>query len=175
MEVTIRSGGTIFRASESTSDMHASIDAAVATLERQIRKNKTRLEKRLRQGAFERSVDEAKSLLCPTGRRGGVQPGPQQALPHQAHDPGRGHPSDESAGPQLLRSGGLLVAVFWRNGGAQGSSGEGARNRLGIALPHLGRFCLGFLLVGGVGGVKRKKIKNGEKKGGRRRCSLAVA
>ena len=43
VEVTIRSGGTIFRASESTSDMHASIDAAVATLERQIRKNKTQL------------------------------------------------------------------------------------------------------------------------------------
>ena len=57
VEVTIRSGGTIFRASESTSDMHASIDAAVATLERQIRKNKTRLEKRLRKGAFERTVD----------------------------------------------------------------------------------------------------------------------
>ena len=57
MEVTIRSGGTIFRASESTSDMHASIDAAVATLERQIRKNKTRLEKRLRQDAFVRTVD----------------------------------------------------------------------------------------------------------------------
>ena len=57
VEVTIRSGGTIFRASESTSDMHASIDAAVATLERQIRKNKTRLEKRLRQGAFERALD----------------------------------------------------------------------------------------------------------------------
>ncbi len=59
MEVTIRSNGTIFRVSESTSDMHASIDAAVTTLERQIRKNKTRLEKRLRQGAFERAVDEA--------------------------------------------------------------------------------------------------------------------
>ena len=59
VEVTIRSGGTIFRASESTSDMHASIDAAVATLERQIRKNKTRLEKRLRQGAFEREVRPA--------------------------------------------------------------------------------------------------------------------
>lgn len=57
VEITIRSGGTIFRVSESTSDMHASIDAAVTTLERQIRKNKTRLEKRLRQGAFERSLD----------------------------------------------------------------------------------------------------------------------
>ena len=52
VEITIRSSGTIFRVSESTSDMHASIDAAVTTLERQIRKNKTRLEKRLRTGAF---------------------------------------------------------------------------------------------------------------------------
>ncbi len=59
VEVTIRSSGTIFRVSESSSDMRASIDAAVASLERQIRKNKTRLEKRLRQGAFERIVDEA--------------------------------------------------------------------------------------------------------------------
>ena len=47
VEITIRSSGTIFRVSESTSDMQASIDAAVTTLERQIRKNKTRLEKRL--------------------------------------------------------------------------------------------------------------------------------
>ena len=52
VEITIRSSGTIFRVSESTSDMQASIDAAVTTLERQIRKNKTRLEKRLREGAF---------------------------------------------------------------------------------------------------------------------------
>lgn len=57
VEITIRSSGTIFRVSESTSDMYASIDAAVATLERQIRKNKTRLEKRLRHGAFERALD----------------------------------------------------------------------------------------------------------------------
>ena len=57
VEVTVRSSGTIFRVSESTSDMYASIDAAVTTLERQIRKNKTRLEKRLRQGAFERALD----------------------------------------------------------------------------------------------------------------------
>ncbi len=57
VEITIRSSGTIYRVSESTSDMRASIDAAVATLERQIRKNKTRLEKRLRQGAFERALD----------------------------------------------------------------------------------------------------------------------
>ena len=58
VEITIRSNGTIFRVSESTSDMHASIDAAVTTLERQIRKNKTRLEKRLRTGAFDTPADD---------------------------------------------------------------------------------------------------------------------
>lgn len=68
VEITIRSRGTIFRTSESTSDMRASIDAAVSTLERQIRKNKTRLEKRLRQGAFERTVDEIElSSFVPDG------------------------------------------------------------------------------------------------------------
>ncbi|MFI3255233.1 MAG: ribosome-associated translation inhibitor RaiA [Eubacteriales bacterium] len=57
VELTIRSLGTVFRASESTSDMFASIDASVTTMERQIRKNKTRLEKRLRQDAYERIVE----------------------------------------------------------------------------------------------------------------------
>ena len=65
VEITIRSSGTIFRVSESTSDMHASIDAAVTTLERQIRKNTTRLEKRLRQGAFERPVEAEPSSFAP--------------------------------------------------------------------------------------------------------------
>lgn len=58
-EVTVRSGSMILRASESTSDMRASIDACVTSIERQIRKNKARLEKRLRTDAFERTVDAA--------------------------------------------------------------------------------------------------------------------
>ena len=62
VELTVRSGGTILRVAESTSDMFASIDAAVSSLERQIRKNKARLEKRLRQDAFERTVDEQSSF-----------------------------------------------------------------------------------------------------------------
>ena len=57
VELTIRSGSTIIRVAESTSDMFATIDAAVTSVERQIRKNKARLEKRLRENAFERSVD----------------------------------------------------------------------------------------------------------------------
>ena len=53
-EVTIKNNGMFYRVTESTSDMYASIDSAVAAIERQIRKHKTRLEKRLRDGAFER-------------------------------------------------------------------------------------------------------------------------
>ena len=58
VELTVHGAGTWFRASESTSDMFASIDAAVGTLEGQIRKNKTRLARRLRQDAFTRTVEE---------------------------------------------------------------------------------------------------------------------
>jgi len=53
-EVTIKNGGMFYRVTEATSDMHASIDSTVASIERQIRKNKTRLEKRLRDGVFDR-------------------------------------------------------------------------------------------------------------------------
>ena len=58
VELTVRGAGTWFRAHESTSDMFASIDAAVGTIEGQIRKNKTRLARRLRQDAFVRSAEE---------------------------------------------------------------------------------------------------------------------
>ena len=58
VELTVHGAGTWFRASESTSDMFASIDAAVGTIEGQIRKNKTRLARRLRQDAFARTVEE---------------------------------------------------------------------------------------------------------------------
>ena len=57
VEITVHAANTYFRASEATSDMYASIDAAVATIERQIRKNKTRLARRLRQDAFVRSAE----------------------------------------------------------------------------------------------------------------------
>ena len=58
VELTVHGSGTWFRAHESTSDMFASIDAAVGTIEGQIRKNKTRLARRLRQDAFQRTVEE---------------------------------------------------------------------------------------------------------------------
>ena len=55
-EITIKNGGLFFRASELTQDMYASVDSGVAMIERQIRRNKTRLEKRLREGAMERDA-----------------------------------------------------------------------------------------------------------------------
>ena len=58
VELTVHGAGTWFRAHESTSDMFASIDAAVGTIEGQIRKNKTRLARRLKQDAFSRTVEE---------------------------------------------------------------------------------------------------------------------
>ena len=52
-EVTVKSGDLYYRASESTSDKFASLDAAVSGIERQIHKYKTRLEKRLRSGSLD--------------------------------------------------------------------------------------------------------------------------
>ena len=63
VELTVHGAGTWFRASESTSDMFASIDAAVGTIEGQIRKNKTRLARRLRQDAFSRTVEETSFVV----------------------------------------------------------------------------------------------------------------
>ena len=62
VELTVHGSGTWLRASESTSDMFASIDAAVGTIEGQIRKNKTRLARRLKKDAFVRSVQEETSF-----------------------------------------------------------------------------------------------------------------
>ena len=55
-EITIHNNGMYYRASELTSDMYASVDSGVAAIERQIRRNKTRLEKKLREGSFERDA-----------------------------------------------------------------------------------------------------------------------
>jgi len=53
VEITIFYKGTIFRAEEENTDVVIALYDAVDTLERQIRKNKTKLSKRLRENAFE--------------------------------------------------------------------------------------------------------------------------
>lgn len=50
LEITINLPGTILRVEESSDDMYTSIDKAVDVLERQIRKYKTRLQKRNQTG-----------------------------------------------------------------------------------------------------------------------------
>lgn len=57
LEVTITSVGTLFRAETEEETWQNAIDKASATIERQIRKNKTRLEKRLRDSAFAREIE----------------------------------------------------------------------------------------------------------------------
>jgi len=53
-EVTLSNNGMFYRVSDLTSDMFASIDSACASIERQIRKHKTRLSKKLREGIVEK-------------------------------------------------------------------------------------------------------------------------
>ena len=52
VEVTIPFNGVVIRAEEETDDMYTSIDKVLDKLERQIHKHRTRLGKRVRNGAF---------------------------------------------------------------------------------------------------------------------------
>ncbi len=53
LEITIVSAGTIFRSEVEDETFRNALDQAVYAIERQIRKNKTRLSRRLREGAFD--------------------------------------------------------------------------------------------------------------------------
>ena len=87
-EITIKNNGMFYRANELTNDMYASVDSGVAAIERQIRKNKTRLEKRLREGALEREVlpsyepaDEAEEFKIVRSKRFSIKPmSPEEAI-----------------------------------------------------------------------------------------------
>ena len=52
-EVTMNAGGVMLRAEESSNDMYLSIDRAVDKLESQIRRHRTKLEKRIRTAELE--------------------------------------------------------------------------------------------------------------------------
>ena len=53
IEVTMNAGGVILRAEESSNDMYLSIDRAADKLESQIRRHRTKLEKRIRSTELE--------------------------------------------------------------------------------------------------------------------------
>ena len=53
VEITLSKGGYIFRAQERSQDMEDALDKCVDSLIRQIRKNKTRLERRIHEVSFD--------------------------------------------------------------------------------------------------------------------------
>ena len=57
VEVTFFSSGTIYRAEKSDKTYQNALDNVVYVIERQIRRNKTRLEKKLRDGVFVKGSD----------------------------------------------------------------------------------------------------------------------
>jgi putative sigma-54 modulation protein len=58
LEITINSAGIIFRSEVEEETFRNALDRAIYSIERQIRKNKTRLQRKLRQGAFEGGILE---------------------------------------------------------------------------------------------------------------------
>jgi putative sigma-54 modulation protein len=64
VEVTIHFNGSVLRAEVENDDMYAAIDKSVDVLEGQIRKNKTRLQKKLHEYAFrnEEKVEDSNEI-----------------------------------------------------------------------------------------------------------------
>lgn len=58
VEITIRSGGDVYRTENHSQDVNLSLGNALAAIGRQIRRNKSRLEKRLRTGFIDDILDE---------------------------------------------------------------------------------------------------------------------
>lgn len=62
VEITVNNNGMVFRAQERAENMNEALDKCVDTLIRQIRKNKTRIEKKLKTGSFDAFADETESV-----------------------------------------------------------------------------------------------------------------
>ncbi|NMB33832.1 MAG: ribosome-associated translation inhibitor RaiA [Clostridium sp.] len=82
VEVTIPFNGGLLRAEEDNPDMYTSIDKVVDTLERQIRRNKTRLEKRFYDGGIKfdnvefdsKDVDEENDFKIVRSKKFAIKP-----------------------------------------------------------------------------------------------------
>lgn len=67
LELTIVSGGIIYRSEKSDKTYQNALDDVVYSIERQIRKNKTRLEKKLREGVFVKGSESYVPIETPDG------------------------------------------------------------------------------------------------------------
>ncbi len=65
LELTISSGGTLYRGERADATFNNALDQVIEVIEGQLRKNKTRLERRLRDGAFTRAVGEPEEPVLP--------------------------------------------------------------------------------------------------------------
>ena len=63
LELTIIQNGIVFRAEESSDDMYISIDRVIDAIERQLRKNKTRLARRIHENAFKSDEQDDTSYI----------------------------------------------------------------------------------------------------------------
>lgn len=59
LELTISNYGTMFRSEVSAETFNNALDEVIEKIERQIRKNKTKLEKRLKSGAFSEYITDS--------------------------------------------------------------------------------------------------------------------
>ena len=62
VELTINYGGILYRSEKQADSLLSALDESIEATLRQIRKNKTRLEKKLRGGAFVKAADEAETI-----------------------------------------------------------------------------------------------------------------
>lgn len=81
VEITIPNNGVVMRAEIATEDMYNSIDKAIDTLEGQIRRYKTRLEKKLYEGAYasgsvtpEHETEEEEEFKVVRSKRFAIKP-----------------------------------------------------------------------------------------------------
>ena len=107
-EVTLKNNGMFYRVSDTTSDVFASVDSACASIERQIRKNKTRLEKKLKSGpidwneyapagAAEEEPEEAEETApAEKASEETEEPAPAEEAPEETEEPA---PAAEAPAP----------------------------------------------------------------------------
>jgi putative sigma-54 modulation protein len=81
IEITVIFNSTVMRAEVANDDMYAAIDKAIDIIERQIRRNKTRLAKRLREGALKienfnigTEVDEEQEFKIVRSKKFAIKP-----------------------------------------------------------------------------------------------------
>ncbi len=96
-EITILLPGAILRAEETGAEMSACLDKVLDKIVRQIHRHRTRIEKRLRAGAFE--LPRPNSPPKPPKPR--PTPWCASSGQRQAHQRRGGHHPDGDAGPQL--------------------------------------------------------------------------